>query len=151
MADLVSLSEEDLAEVMRIERLPGYDAFIGRFTLEEHRAEFISPAAHYLGFRKPGGLTGFVILQQFDQPQILLRRIAIETVERGTGTRLLREVMDWVFDTTAATQLDLNVREANPRARGVYSREGFEDVGFADDHYKMAIPRERWASLRNHA
>lgn len=151
MADLVSLSEEDLAEVMRIERLPGYDAFVGRFTLEEHRAEFVSNAACYLGYRKPEGLTGFAILQHIDRPQILLRRIAVETVERGIGTRLLRDVMDWVFDNTAAIRLDLNVRETNPRARGIYFREGFEDVGFADDHHKMAIPRERWASLRHQA
>ena len=109
MADLVSLSEEDLAEVTRIERLPGYDAFVGRFTLEEHRAEFSSQAAHYLGFRKPDGLAGFVILQHLDQPVVLLRRIAIESVGRGVGTQLLRAAMDWVFDNTPATRLDLHV------------------------------------------
>lgn len=151
MADLVSLSEEDLAEVMRIERLPGYDAFVGQFTLEEHRAEFISNAAHYLGFRKPGGLAGFAILQHLDQPVVLLRRIAVEAVERGTGTQLLRDTMDWVFDNTPAARLDLHVRDTNPRARKIYFREGFEDIGRSDEHRDMAIPRDRWASLRNQA
>lgn len=151
MADLVSLSEEDLAEVMRIERLPGYDAFVGQFTLEEHRAEFFSSAAHYLGFRTPDGLAGFVILQHLDQPVALLRRIAVKTVERGEGTQLLRDAMDWVFDNTPAVRLDLHVRDTNPRARKIYFREGFEDIGRSDDHRDMAIPRERWASLRNQA
>lgn len=151
MADLVSLSEEDLAEVMRIERLPGYDAFVGRFTLEEHRAELMSQAARYLGFRQPGGLAGFAILQQIDQPVVLLRRIAVESVERGTGTKLLRDAMDWVFNNTPAVRLDLHVRETNPRARKIYFREGFEDIGASDGHLDMAIPRERWASLRNQA
>lgn len=151
MADLVSLSEEDLAEVMRIERLPGYDAFVGQFSLDEHRAEFLSAAAHYLGFRKPGGLAGFVILQHLDQPVVLLRRIAVETVEQGAGTKLLRDAMDWVFDNTPAVRLDLHVRDTNPRARKIYFREGFEDIGRSDEHLDMAISRERWESLRNQA
>jgi RimJ/RimL family protein N-acetyltransferase len=148
MTGLVSLSEDDLDEVMRIERLPGYDAFVGRFEWDEHRTELLSTTAQYLGRRKPGGLEGFAILQQFDQPEILLRRIAVETPGSGAGTRLLCDVMDWTFNTTAATRLDLNVRPTNLRARRVYFREGFEDVGFGDEHHKMAIPRERWSSLR---
>ena len=34
MALLVPLTPADIAEVMRIERLPGYDAFIGQFSAD---------------------------------------------------------------------------------------------------------------------
>lgn len=149
---LSPLTTADIAEVMRIERLPGYDAFVGRWTADEHAAEMASPDARYFGLRRDGGLGGFVILQKFREPSVRLRRIAVDGVGRGTGTQVLRDIMDWVFASSDARALHLDVHVDNARARHVYEREGFVGQGLADPiHRLMEIPRERWASLRAEA
>lgn len=148
MATFCPLAPPDIPEVMRIERLPGYDAFVGRFEADEHAAQMASPDARYFGLRDGEGLTGFVILQQFREPTILLRRIAVAEPDAGHGTVLLREIMDWVFEQTPAEALKLDVALGNPRARRVYEREGFEEYGVDEVHYFLRIPRERWAGLR---
>ena len=142
------LTPGDIPEVMRLERLPGYDAFIGRFTAEQHAAEFASGDARYFGLRDDERLTGFVILQQARQPEIRLRRIAVEAPGAGVGTVLLRGVMDWVFENTAATALTLDVMKTNPRARHVYEREGFAYDRSDEVHDYLAISRRGWATLR---
>ena len=146
---LSPLEPADIADVMRIERLPGYDAFIGRWEADEHAAQMASPDARYFGVRDGGGLKGFVILQNFREPSIRLRRIAVDGVERGLGTAMLRQIMDWVFETTGAAALHLDVHVDNARAHHVYVREGFAEKGLHDPiHRLMVIPRERWAALR---
>lgn len=148
MSLLSPLTPADISEVMRLERLPGYDAFIGRFEAEEHAAQFASPEARYFGLRDGAGLAGFVILQEFNAPTILLRRIAVAEPGGGRGTALLRAIMDWVFENTTAEALKLDVALGNPRAKHVYEREGLEQYDVDDVHYFMRIPRARWAALR---
>jgi RimJ/RimL family protein N-acetyltransferase len=145
---LVPLTPADIPEVMRIERLPGYDAVVGRFTAKEHAEQFASPDACYFGLRDSERLLGFVIMQEIREPTVLLRRIAVGEPERGVGTRLVRGVMDWTFETTPAEALKLDVHVQNPRARHVYEREGFAQYHADDVHHFLRIPRERWALLR---
>lgn len=149
------LTPDDIPEVMRLERRPGYDAFVGRWEADEHAAEMASPLARYLGLREGAGLKGFVILQELDQPTVLLRRIAVGDVSQGTGGVLLRGVLDWVFGETRAEGLRLDVLPANARAQRAYAREGFTDYGAADihgvPHILMSIPRARWATMRGAA
>jgi GNAT superfamily N-acetyltransferase len=146
---LAPLDPADIREVMRIERLPGYDAFIGRWDEAEHAAEMASPDARYFGMREGDALKGFVIVQKFREPSIRLRRIAVDSLERGVGTTMLRAVMDRVFETTDAAALHLDVHVDNARARHVYEREGFAERGMLDPiHRLMEIPRARWAALR---
>ncbi len=146
--DLTPLTPADIAELMRIERRPGYEDFVGRFEADEHERQFASPDVRYFGVRDGAGLAGFVILQELDLPTVLLRRIAVSAVEGGVGTRLVRGVMDWVFAETAAEALRLDVALGNPRAKHVYAREGFEDYDVDEVHYFMRIPRTRWRALR---
>lgn len=144
---LVPLSPGDIPELLRVERLPGYDAFIGQWSPEEHAAEMASPAARYLGWREGGELTGFVIFQKFDQPVVRLRRIAVAKPGGGLGTTLLRAVVDWAFANTQAEAVDLHVRAGNERARSVYAREGFVPSGeFEDDAEEMVVSRARWSA-----
>lgn len=143
---LAPLSPGDIPELLRIERSPGYDAFIGQWTPEEHAAEMGSPAARYLGWREGAALTGFVIFQKFDQPVVRLRRIAVARPGGGLGTTLLRAVVDWAFANTDAEAVDLHVRAGNERARAVYAREGFVPSGeFEDDAEEMVVSRARWS------
>jgi len=100
-ANLVALAVADIPEIMRIERVPAYQGSIGTFTAEHHRAELASPDARYLGLRSTDGLEGFAILQEFRQPVVRLRRIAVAAAGRDSGTVLLRAVLDWAFGTNA--------------------------------------------------
>jgi GNAT superfamily N-acetyltransferase len=146
---LEPLAEADLPEVMRIERLPGYGDFVHPWGRAQHDAELASPDARYFGVRTGPGLAGFAILQDVRQPQVRLRRIAVGAPGGGTGTRLLRAVMDWTFGETAAEALWLHVAAENARARHVYEREGFAPVGRDDElHDRMRITRAQWKALR---
>lgn len=146
--DLSHLTPADIAEVMRIERTPGYEDVVGRFEAEEHALQMASADVRYVGLRANGGLAGFVILQRFNDPEVLLRRIAVSQVEAGVGTRLVRGVMDWVFQTTPAKAMILDVALGNRRAKHVYQREGFSQYAQDDVHYFMRVTRQRWSELR---
>jgi hypothetical protein len=146
------LTPADIPEVMRIERLPGYDAFVGRWEADEHAAQMASRLARYFGLRSGAGLKGFVILQELDLPTVLLRRIAVDGVSQGVGGQLIRGVMDWVFEQTPAQAMRLDVIPENARARRAYAREGFRDYESAVihgvPHILMSVARSRWAELR---
>ena len=145
---LVPLTADDIAEVMRIERLPGYEGFVGTWPAEEHEAERTSPDARYLGLREGDGLAGFVIFQKVNEPVIRLRRIAVDATDKGTGTRILRAALDWCFETFPAEAITLGVARANDRARHIYLREGFVDDGEDEVHFNMVLTRERWMHVR---
>lgn len=121
---------------------------VGRFTAEEHAEQFASPDACYFGLRDGVRLSGFVIMQDIRAATVLLRRIAVGVPEHGFGTRLVRGVMDWTFETTRADALKLDVHVDNARARHVYEREGFTQYDADAVHHFMSIPRARWAELR---
>ena len=108
-----------------------------------------SPDARYLGLREGDGLAGFVIFQQVKEPLIRLRRIAVDATDKGTGTRILRAALDWVFGTfPAAEAITLGVARANDRARHIYLREGFVDDGEDEVHFNMVLTRRAWAERR---
>ena len=144
MGQLVPLTPADIAEVMRIERLPGYDAFIGQFSADEHAAEFASPDARYLGYRRDGGLVGFVIIQEFTAEVVLLRRLAVGQTGEGAGSALFRAAVDWIFANTAAQAVKLHVRPENHRARHIYLREGFTRHGEDPASEYLSVTRARW-------
>ena len=145
---LVPLTAADVAEVMRIERMPDYAGFVGAWPAEEHEAERTSPDARYLGLREGAGLAGFVIFQEVRQPVIRLRRIAVGATDKGTGTRILCEALDWAFATFPAEGVSLGVARINNRARHIYLREGFVDDGADEVHFNMVLTRERRAERR---
>ena len=145
---LVPLNAQDIAEVMRIERLPGYEGFVGTWSAEEHETERTSPDARYLGLRDGEGLAGFVIFQQVHEPAIRLRRIAVAATDKGTGASILRAALDWAFETFPAEAITLGVARRNDRARHIYLREGFVDDGEDEVHFNMALTREAWADRR---
>lgn len=88
-------TEADLPAIMRIERTPGYELFIGQWDLETHQAMLASTDARYFVWRDRG-VAGFAILQQMDNPHgnVLLKRIGVARPGKGAGAALLRAVMD---------------------------------------------------------
>lgn len=122
---------DDIPAIMAIERIPGYDIFIGAFEADEHAAHMASSDARYLVWRQDGRVLAFAILMKLDNPHgvVLLKRLGSAVIDTGLGRRLLPALIDHVFETTGCHRLELDVSEENPRAAHVYRREGFIQEG----------------------
>lgn len=142
-------TRDDIGEALRIESLPGYDAFVGQWAQAEHEAELMSPDARYLAWREGGKLAGFVMFQQFREPRVLLRRIVVEATGQGSGRALLRAAVDWAFANSPAEAVWLQVKHGNDRALHVYEQEGFGLDGADDKASRMSVSRSRWATRKD--
>jgi len=157
-------SEADIPAIMRIERLEGYDWFIGRFDEDKHRAQMASPDARYLVWREDGEVAAFLLLLKMTNPHGVVEAKTIAAAEpgKGLGRRLVPALMDWVFENTDANRLELDCSTANPRALRVYDREGFVREGVVREVYRLedgryissvlfSILRREWEALRRRA
>lgn len=123
---------DDIGYIMTIERLPGYDSFIGKFDAEQHRQQLNDPAMNYfIGEDDAGSPVGFAIVSGLDNRDgnICIKRIAVAVPERGQGSRLLGALVDRIFSTTPVHRLWLHVVKDNRRAWAVYGKAGFRDEG----------------------
>ena len=155
-------TEADIPFIMETERKPGYDQFIGRYSLDEHRAHLADPAFAYLiGENAEGSALGFVILMDLNRRDgnACVKRIAVSSPEKGLGTPLLAGAVDFAFLETNAHRLWLDVVSGNLRAQTVYRKVGFiqEGVlreaallpdGSRSDFLLMSILRPEWAARR---
>ncbi len=118
-------TEADIPFIMETERKPGYDQFIGRYSLDEHRAQLTNPAFAYLiGENAEGSALGFVILMDLNRRDgnACVKRIAVSSPEKGVGTPLLAGAVDFAFLETNAHRLWLDVVSGNLRARPSIAR-----------------------------
>lgn len=150
----------DIAAIMRIERLPGYDLFIGASSQEEHAAMLVSADGALRVWEVAGAVRGFAMLTKLTNEYgvVQLKRIAVDTPGAGMGRPFVRAVMDHVFTTTHAHRLELDTSAENPRARHVYETLGFVHEGRVRDVYRMddgryvssdlfSILRPEWEAL----
>ncbi|MBB5692889.1 GNAT family N-acetyltransferase [Muricoccus pecuniae] len=117
---------------MAVERSPGHDAFINRWTEAEHGAALAGPSHAYLVALGAGSApAGFAILSDLTDAHgnTCLKRVAMAEPGRGLGARFLRAVADHAFTGTAAHRLWLHVLASNARARHVYAALGFAEEG----------------------
>jgi len=151
---------EDIAAIMAIERLPGYDRLVGRWEADRHRAEMADPAVRYFALREEGALAGFAIVLGIGDPnrRAHLKRIAVAEPGAGAGARLLRGLIDQVFAETGTNRLDLDVFVGNDRAKRSYERAGFTAEGVMREYHAtsdgfrdvwlMSILRREWQAAR---
>ncbi|MES2032744.1 MAG: GNAT family protein [Pseudomonadota bacterium] len=149
----------DIPAIMAIERLPGYDIFIGAFEADEHAAHMASTDARYLVWREDGRVLAFAILMKLDNPHgvVLIKRLGAAKPDTGLGRRLLPALMDHAFETTGCNRLELDVSEENPRATHVYRREGFKQEGTVREVFRhpdryvsshlFSMLRREWEAL----
>lgn len=151
---------DDIGYVMQVERLPGYDHFIGQFDADRHRQQLNDPAIDYfIGEDEAGSPVGFTILSGLDNRDgnICIKRIAVAVPERGYGSRMLAAVIDHAFSTTPVHRLWLDVVKDNARAWKVYRKAGFQDEGILreavvtpdgerTDLVMMSMLRPEWAA-----
>ena len=130
---------DDIDAVMRIERTPGYDVFIGASPRGEHEARLVADTEALLIWEVDGAARGFAILQKLGSANncVLLKRIAVDAPGLGVGGAFVQAVIDHVFKTTNAHRLELDTSAENPRARHVYEKLGFVHEGRVRDVYRL--------------
>ena len=160
MVEIVQAAETDLPFIMATERLPGYDAFIGRSDEAQHRARMSNDRhAHFIA-RHGERTVGFVILRDWNSADgiTLLMRIAMAEPGRGHGRAFLHALIDRVFLQTKCYRFWLGQFPGNSRARHVYESVGFTAEGIArgnvflygrhHDELIMSILRPEWEARR---
>ncbi len=152
-------TEADLNFIMETERLPGYEAFIGRSDEAQHRARLADDrCAHFIAL-DDGRPVGFAILRDWNAANgvTLLMRIAVAEPGNGHGKAFVRALTDHVFTQTPCHRFWLGQFPDNARARHVYESAGFTAEGVArgnvflfgrhHDELILAILRPDWEAL----
>ena len=129
---------DDIAAIMRIERLPGYGAFIGASDATEHAAWQTGDDSKEYVWIGDGAVRGFAVLQKLSSPHtVLLKRIAVDEPGQGIGAAFAQAVIDQAFAAPHVHRLELDTSAENPRARHVYEKLGFVHEGRVRDVYRL--------------
>ena len=160
MIAIARAAEADIPFILETERLPGYEAFIGRSDEAVHRARMENPrCAHFIA-RHGERPVGFAILRDWGSADGVtsLMRIAMTEPGQGNGRAFLRRLIDLVFTETTCHRFWLGQFPDNARARHVYQSLGFVAEGVArgsvflfgrhHDELILSILRPEWAVAR---
>jgi len=109
------------------------------WTPEMFAAELAQSASRrlYLVAEEEDALIGYAGMMFTGGPQADVVTLAVDPAHwgRGAGTALLTALLDEAGNRGCAEVL-LEVREDNPRARQLYSRHGFTEVGIRRGYYQ---------------
>ena len=135
----------DIPEILRLERLPVSQLYVGQWSEDRHRSTLSSPDAQYYvaDSPTPGTLAAYAILRGLAEASgsLELKRLVVATPGAGLGRTVLTEILALAFDTFHAHRLFLDVYDDNPRARHLYQSLGFvhegtmRDAGRRGDQY----------------
>jgi [ribosomal protein S18]-alanine N-acetyltransferase len=130
------MTKRDMPAIMALEQeLFPDDAW----TPEMFAEEFAQPASRrlYLVAEEGTALIGYAGMMFTGGPQADVVTLAVAPARwgRGTGTALLLALVDEAR-RRGHTEVLLEVREDNPRARRLYQRHGFTEVGIRRGYYQ---------------
>jgi ribosomal-protein-alanine acetyltransferase len=133
----------DLADVMALEHeLFPDDPWTDEMFAEEvaqplrSRLYLIAEAgAARAGEPAMAGYAGMMFVPGGVQADVLTIAVAPRFWDRGIGSALLSALIQAARDR-GCTEVFLEVREDNPRARGLYLRRGFEEIGVRRGYYQ---------------
>ena len=133
---LREMARADMPRIMALEQeLFPDDAW----TPEMFTAEFAQPASRrlYLVAEEGDGLIGYAVMRFTGGPQADVVTLAVQPSRwgRGTGTALLTALVDEAA-RRGCTEVLLEVRKDNARARRLYLREGFTEIGIRRGYYQ---------------
>jgi diamine N-acetyltransferase len=131
----------DIDAIMQIERMPGFENFVGRSSRDFHEDAMQSADYAYLaGLSDDGEIDGFALLSQLtnEQGNICLKRLAVAEPGKGFGRAFLALVVDWVFSETQTHRFWLDHILSNDRARHVYEHVGFVREGIFRQAYGLS-------------
>lgn len=161
MISLRPAGTEDIPFIMGVERLPGYEDRVGRWSEAEHTAALASPDhAYFIGENDAGCPVGFAMIQdqQDRNGNLMFRRLAVAVPGAGHGRRIFAAARDWVFRETTAHRLWLVVYRHNTVAHRLYLSCGFVEEGVARearllsdgsraDAITLSLLRREWEGL----
>jgi ribosomal-protein-alanine N-acetyltransferase len=81
------------------------------------------------------GYAGMMFVSGGVQADVLTIAVAEDYWGRGVGSALLAALIQAARDR-GCTEVFLEVRKDNPRARGLYLRRGFEEIGIRRGYYQ---------------
>jgi len=133
---LREMSKADIPRIMALEQeLFPEDAW----TSEMFAGEFAQPASRrlYLVAEEGGAVIGYAGMMFTGGSQADVVTLAVDPAHwgRGTGTALLSALVDEAGRRGYAEVL-LEVRKDNPRARRLYLRHGFTEIGIRRGYYQ---------------
>ncbi len=148
----------DIPAIMEIERQPGYEKLVARWSKSEHLANIATPGYLYLVHDDTEGRPiAFAALSGLGTAAgvVQLNRIIVSKPGHGTGTLFLKTVMAAIFDGAPTERLYLRVLPDNHRALALYRANGFcEEAtlrragrradGVIVDLLQMSISRDDW-------
>jgi RimJ/RimL family protein N-acetyltransferase len=155
-------ASHELSYIMATERMPGYDAFVGRWDEARHVQALNDERYAYFIAESDGNLVGFSIVRDWGAPERVtcVKRIAVSNPSNYVGRRLLTGVVDSIFRETDAFRVWLGVFPENQRAQRAYAAVGFIAEGVARgnayfgseyrDELIMALLRTEWDAARDH-
>ncbi len=151
-------TQSDIPAIMAIERTPGFEDYVGRWSGEQHAAEMAKDSTRYFVLRDGDELKAFAIFQHIGEPdgRVHLKRIVASEAGQGAGSRLLQKALDWLYIETETNRIDLDLFVENERARRAYEKLGFIVEGRLRDYHRsvdgrirdaliMSILRKDWA------
>jgi diamine N-acetyltransferase len=151
-------SAVDIAFIMATERLPGYDALVGRWSEAHHRAALADNRYAYFVARQASAPVGFAIVRDWASSERVacVKRIAVAQPGIGLGKEFLASLVEIIFSDSDAYRIWLGVFPENSRARRTYEAVGFKGEGvargnaffgdFHRDELIMALLRPEWAA-----
>jgi len=133
---LREMKRADMAAVMALEEeLFPEDAW----TPEMFAAEFAQPSSRrlYLVAEADNALIGYagMMFTGGSQADVVTLAVAPARWGEGTGTALLLALVDEA-DKRGYREVLLEVRKDNPRARRLYLRHGFDEIGIRRGYYQ---------------
>jgi ribosomal-protein-alanine N-acetyltransferase len=132
----------DLADVMALEHeLFPDDPWSGEMFVDEvaqppsSRLYLVAEADAARGGPAVAGYAGMMFVPGGTQADVLTIAVASAYWGRGIGSALLGTLIQAARDR-GCTEVFLEVRKDNPRARGLYRRRGFEEIGVRRGYYQ---------------
>ncbi len=109
------------------------------WTPQMYAAEFTQPASRrrYLVAEEAGAVVGYAGMMFTGGPQADVLTLAVDPAHwgQGIGTALLCALVDEA-GRRGHTEVMLEVRKDNPRARALYLRHGFTEIGVRRGYYQ---------------
>ncbi|NUS99371.1 MAG: GNAT family N-acetyltransferase [Sphingomonas sp.] len=142
-------TQADIPAIMAIERTPGFEDFVGRWSAEQHAEQMSKDNSRYFVLRDGGAVTAFAIFQNIGEPdrRVHLKRIVASEAGQGAGSRLLQRALDWLYTETETNRIDLDLFVENERARRAYEKLGFIVEGRLRDYHRSVDGRIRDALI----
>lgn len=129
------MKEQDLAEVLRIEKESFSDPWTRESFLEDINKNFTYPAVARMG----GSLVGYTCLWKIED-ELQIANIAVDKEYRKRG--IAQRIMEWIFEQAReqnCKNVTLDVRVSNSVALTLYRKFGFEQIGRRKNYYRYPV------------